>query len=76
VVIVPTSSVVESARPYTHAIRQEDPYFKETGLRRSSQVKWSKPLTISKTVVQRRLGSLDRGLLQEIQSKVRGIFRS
>lgn len=55
-------------------ILESEPWFRKTGLRCSSRVKWAKPFTISRVVVARRLGELPQGVLAEIVLKLRSVF--
>ncbi len=73
-VFVPISSTPAPDDPYVFAIRDSDPFFSETGLRRSSCVKWTKPLTIAKSVVRSRLGVLPAPQLSQIQAQIRRLF--
>ena len=76
IIAVPISSVPREDDPYTFPIRTTEAYFKQTGLRQGSHVKWTKPITISKIVVQRRLGQLASAPLTEIQAKIQSLFQS
>lgn len=75
-VVVPISSVPDPNDQSSFYISSTDSSFKATGLRQSSSVKWTKPLTISRRVVQRRLGHLANRLLSEVQSKIQTLFQS
>ncbi|MCH8806644.1 MAG: type II toxin-antitoxin system PemK/MazF family toxin [Planctomycetes bacterium] len=75
-VLVPISSAADLDDPHVYAIRDSDTGFAETGLKCSSAVKWTKPLTISRRVVLRRLGVMPGERLSEIQTRVRGLFGS
>ncbi len=76
IVVVPISSAPDPHDPFTFPIDSGAAWFRATGLRLSSSVKWTKPLTISHRVVQRRLGNLASRPLAEVQSKVQGIFQA
>ena len=75
-VVVPISSVVDAADPYSYTLAADDTFFRDTGLRQTSSVRWTKPLTISRRVLRRRLGQLARGPLQEIQARMRDLLQS
>lgn len=72
VVVLPISSRPEPDDPF--AVYIGEPDFKKSGLRRDSSVKWAKPATIAKSVIQRRLGSLPKNLLDEVCNKVKSVF--
>ena len=74
-VVVPISSVPDPDDLHAYQIPADASWFIQTRLRQASSVKWTKPLTISRRVVRRRLGTVPSGPLSEIQSKVQGIFR-
>lgn len=73
-VIVPINSVEPPTLEYSFPLRDTDPVFKDTGLRVSSYVKWTKPVTISHRVVSRKLGCLSNPVLSEVQAKLRSVF--
>lgn len=74
IVVVPLSSRVTPDDPYGFPITSTKPYFRQTGLRQSSSVKWTKPLTISNKVIHRKLGIMPSQLLTEIQDLVKTLF--
>ena len=74
VVVLPISSAPDSTDPYSLSISQTSPHFSATGLRCESAMKWTKPLTISRRVVQRRLGTLDHGLLADVRERLISVF--
>lgn len=73
-VVLPVSSRPASDEQYAYVIQDAHPDFKATGLRQSSHVKWTNPLTISRSIVQRRLGCLSRKSLSDVQAMVRSVF--
>ena len=75
VVIVPISSVPQHGDEYAHPIENTAAHFRETGLRQSSFVKWTKPLTVSRGLLQRRLGRLPEAPLAEIRTKIQTLFQ-
>ena len=76
VVVVPISSAPNSRDRFTFPIDSASAPFEATGLRQTSSVKWTKPHTISRRVIRRRLGHLPSGPLSEIQSRIQGLFQS
>lgn len=75
VVFVPISSAPSPTDPYAFTVRDTDPHFQQTGLRQTSNVKWSKPMTLSRRVIPRRLGTLAPQPLCEVRSKVQQLFQ-
>jgi len=73
-VVLPISSRPTADDPQSVYIGSSSSSFSMTGLRQSSSVKWTKPLTISKAVITRRLGSLDPNSLLIVQEKLSGMF--
>ncbi len=71
---MPISSRADPDDAFSYLIQDTDEYFADTKLRRSSTVKWTKPMTISVVVVQRKLGVIPGSVLQEIQNKIRTVF--
>ena len=73
IVFVPISSV---PKPDADVFIIEDsaPYFSQTGLRRTSVVKWTKPMTVARTVVHAKLGTLPPSELAAIQAHIRRLF--
>ncbi|RCS49173.1 type II toxin-antitoxin system PemK/MazF family toxin [Bremerella cremea] len=73
VIVLPISSTTASRNaPFAFAIDSTSPNFPQTGLRQSSTVKCSKPFTIEKTLIARRLGSFHASDL----ASIKGIFLS
>jgi len=75
VVVVPISSAPNLNDPYIYPILDKDAHFKDTGLRQTSCVKWTKPLAISKKVALRRLGYFATAHLSEIRTRIQTIFQ-
>ncbi len=73
-VAVPLSSRVEEPSTFGFVISDTDNYFADTGLRRASTVKWSKPMTISRRVVQRQLGIIPDDVLKQIRQRLCSMF--
>lgn len=72
VVVLPISS-----RPtvrFGFLIRDTDAFFEQSGLRETSSVKWTKPLTITGAVIVRRLGSLPEATMMQILGKLKTVF--
>lgn len=74
-VIVPISSKRRSNDANVVEIREGDGAFQQTGLRWTSFIKWTKPLTVSGRVASRRLGHVSPESLADIQSRIQDIFR-
>jgi mRNA interferase MazF len=74
IVVVPISSVAETSGAFTLPIPQSSEHFRQSGLRRSSHVKWTKLLTITRRMAQRRLGRLAPPLLSEVHTRIRSMF--
>jgi len=73
-IVLPISSRPVADDPLAVYVDSTSPNFSMTGLRQSSSIKWTKPLTISRTVITRRLGSLDQNSLLVVQKKLSGMF--
>lgn len=73
-VALPLSSRINKDDEFGYSIFDTDSFFRDTGLRCSSSVKWTKPMTISKVVVKRRLGEVPDAVLREIQTKTQSLF--
>jgi len=73
-VVLPISSAPAANDPYSIFLPTTSPDFRRSGLRYSSAIKWTKPLTISKSVLPRRLGSLSTSFLQQVQAAVKDLF--
>src|SRR3972149_203551 len=74
VVVVPISSRPEPDDPFSIFIDDSSPVFRDTGLRRSSAVKWSKPFTVSKSLLLSKLGILRPSLLNQVHAELIGLF--
>lgn len=73
-VVLPINSKPEPDDEFSVFIGKESPHFPATGLRYESAVKWTKPLSISKSVLARRLGYLPEPLLTETRDRLRSMF--
>ncbi len=73
-VVLPISSTTSDDDPYAFLVAASAPSFGETGLRQSSSIKWTKPMTVASRVIRRRMGCLGRSPLSEIQSRVQSLF--
>jgi len=73
VIFVPISSAPKSD-PYVFTIEDAAPYFPQTGLKRTSAVKWTKPMTVARSVVHAKLGTLPPTELAAIQANIRRMF--
>ncbi|MCK6483348.1 MAG: type II toxin-antitoxin system PemK/MazF family toxin [Phycisphaerae bacterium] len=67
-----------SSRPrddvYDFPITSSMPFFKQSGLKQDSIVKWSKPMTISTAVAHRKLGRIPDEVMFEINKLIRSLF--
>ncbi len=68
VVVLPISSAPDQSDTSCVFIDKKSAHFKASGLKVSSSVKFSKPMTISKHVVARRLGRLHDDILTDVTS--------
>jgi len=74
-VVIPFSTVPPPDDRWALTFRDTAPGFGQTGLRGTSYIRWTKPMTISEKVVARRLGSLPSKILSEVQVKLQGMFQ-
>jgi mRNA-degrading endonuclease toxin of MazEF toxin-antitoxin module len=74
VIVVPISSRPDKSDPYAIYIDEHTSVFSKTGLRYSSSVKWSKPFTIGKSLLIRRLGVLDEPTLRLVVASILTVF--
>ncbi len=74
VIVAPISSRPFEDDPFAFPVKGSAKYFKETGLRQTSSVKWTKPITICVSLALRRLGRLPSAPLGEILGKMRSLF--
>ena len=68
VVVLPISSAPDSKDAHSFMIDSSSQLFAPSGLRKTSSVKWTKPTTIAKTVIIRRLGRLPKEAVDQITS--------
>lgn len=73
-VFVPISSYPDPNDPDPLHFPKSEASFSGSGLKHDSFIKWSKPMTLSRRIVRRRLGRLADPLLGEIRSRVRSLF--
>lgn len=74
-VIVPLSSRIKSNDQYGYVIKDTDSYFGQTGLKMSSTVKWTKPMTVTVHVIERRLGKLPQAPLADVVALMVKLFQ-
>jgi mRNA interferase MazF len=74
IIVLPLSSRVDVGDPFGFPIYESDAFFRNTGLRVSSSVKWSKPMTISSVVVTRKLGVVPAETMRQLAEKLQGLF--
>lgn len=74
VVVLPISSRVIKEDPYGFPILETDDSFAATKLKVSSTVRWTKPMTISASVVFKKLGVIPRSALTQVIGKLYELF--
>jgi mRNA-degrading endonuclease toxin of MazEF toxin-antitoxin module len=74
IVVLPISSRLAENDPFGFPILDSAAYFRSSGLRWSSSVKWTKPMTISADVIERSLGSLPESVVAQIVEKMLTMF--
>lgn len=72
VVVLPISSRLDGGDP--HVVRVGAADLRATGLKKPSVVKWSKPATLHRRLLRRRLGEMPNALLGEIDAGLRTLF--
>jgi len=72
VVVLPISSQPDSGDPF--AVFIDASHFQQAGLKFPSAIKWSKPVTIAKSAITRRLGGLDSTILAEVRACLHSLF--
>ena len=73
-ILVPISSAPDSSDPHVFPLRETASFFKHTGLKRYSCIKWTKPITLSRRIIHSRLGFLPNNQLSEVQCKIKTLF--
>lgn len=73
-VVLPLSSRVLPNDPFGVVMEDTHTEFGETELRCSSTIKWTKPVTMSKTLVHAKLGKLPNDVLEEVKTKLATLF--
>ena len=74
VVVLPISSRPDPGDP--HSLFLDSSQHHNAGLKVPSSIKWYKPVTISKIVIKRRLGSLSSEILGDVISRLVSVFQS
>ena len=74
VVVLPISSKPKGSDPFAIFIDELSSDFNETGLKTSSSIKWTKPMTISKSVIRRYLGHLSTILLENTLAQMQNLL--
>lgn len=74
VVVLPISSRPAASDPFAYHVDLSLSRFAGAGLKQSSSVKYAKPMTIAKTAVKRRLGTLSSECLEEVRDKLRAVL--
>mgnify|MGYP001603950558 FL=1 len=70
IIVLPISSSPDKSDPFCVFVDRASPHFAATGLRNASSIKWSKPMTIAKSVITRRLGKLHNDILRQVTSQL------
>lgn len=73
IVVLPISSRPDESDP--HSLFIGPPWFRSAGLKQESSIKWTKPTTISKVVLQSRLGTIPIQFLDEACNNLKRLFR-
>lgn len=77
VIVLPiSSSAARSGDATCREILSSAPWFSQTGLKQSSHVKWSKPVTVAKSLIKRRLGTLPAAEVEKILLNVVSLYYS
>lgn len=74
VVILPISSRAATGDQFTYLLDPSSPDFRLTGLKPPSSIKWTKPVTVSRKLVRRRLGRLSKKPFDEVRELLRSVF--
>ena len=75
IVVVPISAQESLNDDHVFPLDSAEPYFPATGLKAASRcVRWSKPMTISRSVIHRLLGHMPEPQLGQIRKAIRFIF--
>lgn len=74
VVVMPISSRVREDDQFGYVLRDTEDYFPGTKLKFSSTVKWSKPMTIGRSVIRSKLGIVPAEVLEDILQRIRSSF--
>jgi len=75
-VIVPISAKADLNDTHAFPLESTEPWFREMKLRPASRfVRWSKLMTVSRSIVHRRLGQMPAEQLTEIRQAIRRMFQ-
>lgn len=74
VVVLPITGDPKKDERYCVAIDTDSPHFARSGLKFASAIKCTKPLTIAKRLLQKRLGSAHPDLLSEVRTYLAELF--
>jgi mRNA interferase MazF len=73
--VVPISAKTDPNDEHVFSLDSGAAYFGDTGLKPESRyVRWSKLMTITAAIVQRKLGQMPQPQLSQIQRAIRGMF--
>jgi len=73
-VVLPISSAPDPDDPFAIYIPSDAPWFQQTGLKRASSIKWTKPMTVTSAVLGRRLGTVPPQCMDELRRKLADLF--
>jgi mRNA-degrading endonuclease toxin of MazEF toxin-antitoxin module len=75
IVVLPISHSADPTEPHVHALDTKAPEFRLTGLNAEpSSIKWTKPFTLPKTLLKRRLGHVSRTTLDVVRDKLKTVI--
>jgi len=74
IIVLPITSRVDASLPNQYIIDMGHSKFRSARLKRTSAVKTAHPMTIEKSLLQRRLGSLAPAELEQVRGELRKVF--
>jgi len=74
IVVLPLTSNPNADEDFCVVIEDNDPNFNRTGLKQSSAIKCTKPLTISKRLFKRKLGAIHPSITTEVRTILADVF--
>lgn len=73
-VVVAISSVLRSNQPFDIVVQNTESDFSRTGLKVSSAIKTNKMVTISRSIFQKKLGSISEDRIFEVKNRLKLLF--